>query len=188
MQNTTSNSQINVMHLMITNACDHSCPMCCNKLYNIDEIPVPTVKELKTVNTVCITGGEPFLIKNVANDIANAIRVHYPNVKNIYVYTSGTALYKYLQAGCDIDGFDGITICPKNSNDWDNVLAMLWEYQDWFKELKSNRLYYFTNDKIGKEIIKTNEIKGFKIIERYWDPVFKTPNDEIFRRLPIFYV
>lgn len=30
-------------------------------MYDIDKIPVATVEEMKTVHTVCITGGEPFM-------------------------------------------------------------------------------------------------------------------------------
>ena len=54
-------NMIKVMHLMILNRCDHSCELCCNKLYNIDELPVATTNELKTISTLCITGGEPFM-------------------------------------------------------------------------------------------------------------------------------
>lgn len=50
-----------IMHLMILDNCDHKCNLCCNKMYDIDKIPVATVEEMKTVHTVCITGGEPFM-------------------------------------------------------------------------------------------------------------------------------
>ena len=50
-----------IMHLMILSKCNYNCELCCNKLYDIDKIPVATVKELKTIHTLCITGGEPFM-------------------------------------------------------------------------------------------------------------------------------
>ena len=53
-----------IMHLMILSKCNYKCELCCNKLYDIEKIPVATVKELKTIHTLCITGGEPFLSRN----------------------------------------------------------------------------------------------------------------------------
>lgn len=47
-----------IMHLMVLSRCNYNCELCCNKLYDIDKIPVATVEELKTIHTLCITGGE----------------------------------------------------------------------------------------------------------------------------------
>lgn len=36
-----------IMHLMILSKCNYKCELCCNKLYDIEKIPIATVKELK---------------------------------------------------------------------------------------------------------------------------------------------
>lgn len=80
-----------IMHLMILDNCDHKCNLCCNKMYDIDKIPVATVEEMKTVHTVCITGGEPFMSNINIDRFALNLKKQFPNVENVYVYTSGSA-------------------------------------------------------------------------------------------------
>lgn len=36
-----------IYHLYITHKCGHNCPLCCNRLYDIDKLPVITVEDLK---------------------------------------------------------------------------------------------------------------------------------------------
>lgn len=116
-----------IMHLMILSKCDHSCKLCCNKLYDIDEIPVATVEELKTVHTVCITGGEPFMSNININQLAMSLKDQYPNVKNVYVYTSGDAFYLNLY-NYGYDFLDGINFAPKKQErlDWTYVCGSAW--------------------------------------------------------------
>ena len=80
-----------VLHLMVNNVCNNNCPLCCNKQYNVDEIQIVTVEELKQTETICITGGEPFLSPNLTNFIFNLI-IQYTNIKNLYIYTSGECI------------------------------------------------------------------------------------------------
>lgn len=61
-----------IMHLMILDKCNYKCELCCNKLYDIEKIPVATVKELKTIHTLCITGGEPFMASIDLDDFARS--------------------------------------------------------------------------------------------------------------------
>ena len=39
------------IHLMINRTCTNSCPLCCNKQYDLDTVPVATVEELKVAHT-----------------------------------------------------------------------------------------------------------------------------------------
>ena len=75
--------QVPVLHLMVNNICNNNCPLCCNKQYNVDEIQIVTIEELKQTETICITGGEPFLSPNLTNFIFNLI-IQYTNIKNLH--------------------------------------------------------------------------------------------------------
>lgn len=70
-----------IMHLMILSKCNYNCELCCNKLYDIDKIPVATVEELKTIHTLCITGGEPFMANINLDDFARSVKDGFPNIK-----------------------------------------------------------------------------------------------------------
>ena len=179
-----------IMHLMILNRCDHHCRLCCNKRYDIDKIPVATVEELKTVHTVCITGGEPFLSWVNIDNLTADIRLQYPNVENIYIYTSGFAFVaRTASQDQHFRYVDGINFAPKTSNDWGALEAFANDASSAnVARLKSNRLYVF------KEQVKAfrerhehiAEELNLNVIYRMWDEEFKTPDNEIFRRLPIF--
>lgn len=182
-----------IMHLFLLKRCRHKCPMCCNNLYDVDkDIPVPTVEELKTVDTVCLTGGEPFLVDDLSQ-IAVRLKNQYPNITTIYAYTSGLSLLMYLRRHADkntngLEGLDGVTISPKDKLDWSATKTMLGndEFRSALGMLKSNRLYVFVeDDKPYQDVKEEVEKSNFRMIERYWDPEFKTPENEIFRRLPI---
>ena len=86
-----------IMHLMILSKCNYKCELCCNKLYDIEKIPVATVKELKTIHTLCITGGEPFMASIDIDDFARSVKKNFPNIVTIFVYTSGQILKFCLQ-------------------------------------------------------------------------------------------
>lgn len=76
-----------IMHLMILSKCNYKCELCCNKLYDIEKIPVATVKELKTIHTLCITGGEPFMASIDIDDFARSVKKNFPeHRKHIRLY------------------------------------------------------------------------------------------------------
>lgn len=190
------------MHLFLLRTCRHKCPMCCNNLYDIDEIPVATVEELKTVDTICFTGGEPFLVEDLSK-IAVKLKKQFPNITTIYSYTSGFSLLMYMKkfadkGKCGLEGLDGITISPKDGKDWSAAKTLMANdiYRKSLKKLSSNRIYVFLEDEKTDENGETvsspaDDIQeyltdsNFELIKRYWDPEFKTPDNEIFRRLPI---
>ena len=72
-----------IIHLYIINECGKKYPMCCNKFYNMDKVPTITAKELKSADTVCLTGGDPFLYNRLQTFIIR-LREQYPNIKNLY--------------------------------------------------------------------------------------------------------
>lgn len=179
-----------IMHLMVLSKCNYNCELCCNKLYDIDKIPVATVEELKTIHTLCITGGEPFMASINLDDFARSVKDGFPNVKNIFVYTSGVMLlYNLPQIFSYIDG---LSICPKSMKDWLALEKIAnstsRDYLNNISKLSSNRLYVFKEQVALFEgrFKHIAEMLNLNVLYRTWDKEFKTPENEIFRRLPIF--
>lgn len=182
-------SKPEIMHLMVLSKCNYNCELCCNKLYDIDKIPVATVEELKTIHTLCITGGEPFMASINLDDFARSVKDGFPNVKNIFVYTSGVMLlYNLPQIFSYIDG---LSICPKSMKDWFALDKITYstsrDYLNNISKLSSNRLYVFKEQVALFEgrFKHIAEILNLNVLYRTWDKEFKTPDNEIFRRLPI---
>ena len=181
-----------IMHLMILSKCDHSCELCCNKLYDTEKIPVASVEELKTVHTLCITGGEPFESFVDLNVFAANIRKQYQNIKHIYVYTSGGKSFVSNIPTYGFGCFDGVNFAPKNIYDWGFLYAFARfadkEILNSLKNRPNNRLYVFKEQvEVFENVYKHLADKlNLNVIYRTWDKEFKTPDNEIFRRLPIF--
>ena len=179
-----------VLHLFITNKCRHQCQFCCNKLYKISEIPVATVELLKSVDTVCLTGGEPFTIKPVVlKNLIYNLRTQYTNIKNLYIYTSGYEFEKVHQDYYEFihayNWIDGINIAPKDWEDWIAVPKVIHTINC---GSNSNRLYVFKEqrpvfDAMGIDLSKVN----IQVIDRQWTKSFNTPDNEHFARLPILF-
>ena len=137
-----------VLHLFIINTCRHKCPLCCNKFYDIEKIPVVTVERLKSVDTVCLTGGEPLLLRDeTLYDFVVGLREQYPNIKNLYVYTSG----KELSAKRDTvevlvknSLINGVNVSPKDSIDWMGLAALFFVGFGWGQPVQINP-YNFRN-------------------------------------------
>lgn len=180
-----------VLHLYVTTACGHDCPLCCNKHYKLDEIPVVTVELLKTVETVCITGGDPFAVQpDTLIDFINKLRGQYKNIKNLYVYTSGNLLYKAIDYFIDYDGeleceINGINVAPKDIWDWIGFTKVLREHPTLFRKMQSSRLYVFKEQRAIFDSLGINIPSNVEVIDRQWTSTFETPDNEHFARLPI---
>lgn len=180
------------LHLFVTSRCHMECPLCCNRGYGVDEIPTVTVEDLKSVNILCITGGEPFLCHEISNmKLIAHIKEQYPNIKKTYVYTTG----RYITAMPYKVYFDGISFGPKSLADWDKlVLLRKYIYNIKNRNIPTfsdeNRLYVFPEwEHTYNNIISTYpdfvEILSLDVIHREWQEDFKPAEDSIFRRLPI---
>ena len=187
-----------IYHLFIIRECEHKCALCCNRLYDIDQLPVITVNELKNADTVCLTGGEPFLLPNRSLiDLCLGIRKQYPNIQHLYIYTSGGRLHLFSDREWEylFQYIDGINIAPKSPYEYHllaNLLDIQQPYASEFTEYarqneKSNRLYVFPDLWDEYEKIKKLLPSTFQVIGRKWDQEFKTPDNEHFVRIPILY-
>lgn len=180
----------NIIHLYIISECGKKCPMCCNKLYDIESLPIVSVEELRSADTVCLTGGDPFLYNELYKFI-DRLRGQYPNIKNLYAYTSGYALYNYLNLNWIAFGkLDGVSIAPKDVSDWMLLKNILKSeiFNRILSSMKSNRLMIFDSQKANFEkFLKDIDLSMFTILGRKWDKEFHTPENEMFRRLPILF-
>ena len=180
-------NEIKEIHLFLLEKCDHTCKLCCNKQYDINEIPVIAVDELKQTETILFTGGEPFLIGDRLTELAKRVKTQYSNIKNIYVYTSGSALLKYLDLGNNLSNINGVSIAPKNKNDMRCLETLLSDYQPVLNNLRSNRIYMFPPFKNEIEnLYNSSDICHTELIDRVWQETFE-PGLGVFRRLPILY-
>ena len=184
---------IDTMHLFVTNKCTNNCPLCCNKNYDIEKVPLPTEEELSSVSTVCLTGGDPFLLGKWLDEIIDWLRCR-ENIKNIYVFTSGFACLRYLINFKALPNIDGITFSPKSHRDWEAIKDLCYGgWQEDIKNLSSNRLYAFIdkiddcNYSIDNNLLEildyANADLDCKVFFKTWVENFDSPESEIFRRI-----
>lgn len=190
------------IHLTINKFRSSICPFCCNKQYDPDTIPVATVKDLKAAHTVMLTGGEPFVAPGII-DFCSHLRFGYPNIKQLYVYTSGYEMSCHDELSFDPYYFsrnvDGIYFLPKIEIDHKAIKKMLTKRSfalDFFHLVRNNRIILMPNDFMTREqqeeYIESLPLKGlavygakFEVEYREWQEEFK-PNGGVWRRLPVF--
>ncbi len=120
--------------------------------------------------------------------------MQYPNIKNLYVYTSGheigehTGLANILVCGYKQKLVDGFNIAPKDFKDWVGFRNVICYIPEVLEKTSSNRLYVFREmrqvyDSLHIDMSKYN----IDIIDRQWTKSFNTPDNEHFARLPILF-
>lgn len=165
------------IHIMITNLCDRNCAYCCNKQYDVNEIPVVTNEELEEAENIFLTGGEPFAYADPCTTAA-FLKGTYPNIKKVYVYTNAYELYEYLyKREKNLWGIDGLTISIKDKRDLEV-----------FKDLVYHRQVFLRRNNIRVYVFNDMEVDPyFKTFKREWQKEFVAAPDSIFRRVATFY-
>jgi hypothetical protein len=100
--------------LLVTADCPNKCPKCCNKLYNLNTVPVIDRWDYEEIS---ITGGEPALFSKEIYHLIQGIREvqSAQGVRSkIFIYTSKTTL---LWDEAVLSSVDGITYTPHNEED-----------------------------------------------------------------------
>ena len=162
-----------IIHLMVTSLCLRNCPHCCNKQYDLNEIPYVTDEELKECEILCLTGGEPFEFTN-PEKIARYYKNKYPNIKKIYAYTNAFELYRYTRNNIVWYGaIDGYSVSIKTKKDLE-AFETICSYSGFVG--KSNRLYVFDN-------LMPKYTGNFQIFKREWQEDFTPSDDSIFRKV-----
>lgn len=182
-----------VLHLMVNNTCTNDCPLCCNKQYDVEDIPVVTVKELRDIDTICFTGGQPLLDLENFSTLCTCLERNFNNIKNGYVYMNGAELFSFLNPDLSrtkklFERFPwnsrvnyGLTMSPKCRRDWNAIR----EFKPYLEAWKSNRIYCFSDRDVANAegIFHLGEIE---IVRREWQSNFVPAPNTFFRRLPIW--
>jgi molybdenum cofactor biosynthesis enzyme MoaA len=173
--NEKNNVTEKVIHIMVTTLCNRNCKHCCNKQYDLNDIPQVTDEELHNAHTVCITGGEPFEFAE-PDKIAEFYKKRYPNIKKVYVYTNAMELACYLKKNkkASLKYIDGVNVSIKHAYD-KSMFEQLVINDERIDNMNDNLLYIF-NDLTPKTY------GNFIAISREWQEEFNPAPDSIFRR------
>lgn len=171
-----------IIHLMVTSICDRDCPLCCNKQYDLNtEVPQVTDEELRKAHTIYITGGEPFAFSN-PNNIAKHLKIQYPNIKTVRVYTGAVELALWLKCNSkwynltgELNWIDGVTVSLKHKNDVTCFTADIVD-DERIERLSSNMLYVFGD-------LAPKDLGNFIVKPRVWMEDFIPDKKSIFRRI-----
>lgn len=164
-----------IIHLMITEKCNRKCPYCCNNQYDINKIEIVTKEEMNNAEIIFLTGGEPFAYADPCN-LARQIKINFPNIKKVFVYTNAIELADYIRNSRSIYSIDGVTVSIKNKRDKEDFEQIIAKNKD-ICNLESNWLYVFPGFQ------DTIAPKSFIKKMRYWQKDFTPASDSIFRRL-----
>ena len=175
------------LRLLVTAKCHNNCPLCCNKQFNLNNLPVV---DRWDYDEVCITGGEPLSTTRVTHkviDLIEGIRAIW-NAQGrsgkIYVYTSTRRVDLLSKAAIHADGI----VYTIHGIHEGNVLTHF--IHDNFKLIhdssKSFRLNYFKGDE--KYLPQSGFLRGhlftcWKVKVMEWIPNCPVPQGEDFRKI-----
>lgn len=173
------------LRLLVTKECHNNCPKCCNKLYDLDSIPVI---DRFDYDEVCITGGEPMLdlpkVVKIAEMFKTAATILGKEVK-VYLYTARiTNGQLNLMMMCRV--IDGICVTPHSEEDiiYFKVLNTLMletlNLVPSYYENLSLRLNLFAD---VKEQLHGEDLSLWKIKDMEWLDDCPVPEGEDFRRV-----
>ena len=171
------------LRLLLWEDCGKSCPGCCNKDWNLKELPIAT--NLIPYDEIILTGGEPMLYPELLQRVIGEIQAT-TNSPRIYLYTANTKNYdKLINVLITIDG---LTITLHEDEDVKDFVRFMEEMNKigerlpYWLENKSLRLHIF------KEV-DASVIKNIKLIGNWdikddieWEQNCPLPDDEVFMR------
>lgn len=105
------------LRLLVTEECNRNCEGCCNKDFDISNLPVLTPNdfdEMIDYDMIMITGGEPMLYPKVVRSVARLAKAVNPDIK-VILYTAKVNDLKDME--WIIDSLDGITLTIYDSKD-----------------------------------------------------------------------
>lgn len=167
------------LRLLFTPHCDRNCKMCCNKNWDLSQLPL--FDECDIIDTtmydeILITGGEPLLYPTDLYNLCEDLKFWNSGIK-IYVYTAYTKTWtgNHLELFDIVDGFTVTIHDQKSADEFFYTETKLRRYSDGYSG-KSMRLNVFENIKLHmptKWIIKDNLV---------WLKDCQLPTNEVFMR------
>lgn len=164
------------LRLLMTQECDRNCPGCCNKDWDLENLPKFRCGEVQNYSSIIITGGEPLLF---GEELLNNITWFKSSTKApVIVYTAmlrRIELFQRVLSTCD-----GITLTLHENYDVEDFLRLNGELLKGDFHFKSLRLNIFK----GIEIPKDTNLTLWKIKDNIeWIENCPLPSDEVFKRL-----
>lgn len=161
------------LRLLVTKRCPKSCEGCCNKDWDLDNLPIVTHFDY---DVIMITGGEPlanFFINNLMDILMDIEELTSTKNRKIIIYTA-IAYRSWILNFCN-----GMTLTIHNNEDMLEFLAWEHEYTR-YHGLKSLRLNIFK----GVDLPENKTFKGWKVKKDIeWIPNCPLPENEEFKRL-----
>ena len=164
------------LRLLMTEDCNRNCEGCCNKDWDLKNLPVET--NFRKYDEIVVTGGEPLLYPPDLMALVYDIRTQNPEAK-IIVYTAKTNDVKALLSVLAV--VDGLTITSHDLQDLMNFMAFDVAIPDYlrYKSLHLNVFEGIING-LFSETYKTN----WKIKNNVkWIKNCPLPENEVFRRM-----
>lgn len=161
------------LRLLITKDCDRSCKGCCNRDWDLDNIPVNNYT-FTGYDQVLITGGEPMLYPTKVKALCIYIRINNPLAK-IIMYTAKTNnIVSFIET---LKLLDGVTLTLHTQEDVKTFKAL--NKQLTLDPKKSYRLNIFSGIKIG-----SLDTQGWQVKEGLeWLKNCPLPENEVFMQL-----
>ena len=106
------------LRLLLTKDCDRNCKGCCNKDWDLDNLP--QVKDYSIYDEIYITGGEPMLYPKAI--LFKFLEIREVSTAKIYLYTANiTNLFQTLYI---LTYLDGITLTLHEQKDVKDFYAL----------------------------------------------------------------
>lgn len=146
------------LRILLSEECHRNCSGCCNKDWDIPNLPPCTTDQLYQASEVILTGGEPMLFPDLVVEAAKRV----PRGTPVFIYTAKVDDYTALEKA--LPWIDGLTVTLHDTADTDPFI----------KFARSNVLYetrkrhgkvVFPGWQLGSFSLRLNIFKGVKGVE-----------------------
>ena len=162
------------LRLLLLSECNRTCKGCCNKDWDLDELP--SCQSFESFDEIFLTGGEPLLVPDLLFSVTKKIRQISP--AKIYVYTAWREDPNLLLSV--LNAVDGLTLTLHTRKDTGpfEIFSKMVTEQEAFKG-KSLRLNVFNGVTTGEADVSNWDVRrGIR-----WIKDCPLPTDEVFMRL-----
>ena len=168
------------LRLLVTKKCHNDCEKCCNKLYDLNKVPVVDRFDYEEIN---ITGGEPLLLGEELFDLVMSLKFLSTRINGkpcrIYVYTA-IPKYKIEVLAGIVPYIDGLCVTPHTDDD----IVGLRKFNNFKKAINCKHLSLRMNLFADiKQKLHPEDLEGWKLKDMEWLDDCPVPAGEDFRRL-----